>query len=195
MKKPMAPLATPEIDAAVAAVARAAEFGLARKWGGFPSNGLVYAVATLNHVAWAVSPMRLGSHLLDGGSMPEGSGEAALAAGAGLCGHNALAFAAIMRRFGYELRSVQFWWQIPFGERNHVACEVLYDDDWHYFDPNWAAFWEEKGEALPIATIREGAGTVRRDETLLWHLLSDWGDFGFVSDPETRVVIDGSPLY
>jgi hypothetical protein len=125
-----------------------------------------------------------------------------LSAQAGICGHAALTYAAIVRHFGYAVRSVQFYYG-PGGAWNHIADEVSYDGAWHYFDPTFGIYYQDAGEVLSITDARaatEPASLLVQDDSLFWTAVvrqahnTELSDVSFATDPATTVVIDGQPF-
>ena len=129
------------------------------------------------------------------GTLPEPTANGALSAGAGICGHAALTFAAIVKRFGLPVRSVQFY----YGTNNHIAAEVFYDGDWHYFDPTYGAYYGAPDEVLSIDEARsDPSAPFRQNTTLLWWTVGMMAGYTglleFGVDPATRVEIDEQPF-
>jgi hypothetical protein len=124
--------------------------------------------------------------------------EAALAAGSGICGNAALTFAAIVKHFGLEVRSVQFYYAD--GVNNHISAEVRYQGEWHYYDPTWGAYYEQAGRVLSIEEARQHAdprSVLRQNSTLFWRSIQNAAGvapLGAETDPETRVDIDKQPF-
>lgn len=158
----------------------------------YPAGELT-AVSALNYVVGHVSPGVYGYLQVTGGQLPGDHPDEILAAQAGFCGDAALTFAAIVKRLGYEARSVQFYFTTPGGAPDdHIAVEVYYDDSWHYFDPTFGVYWTDlAGNVLSIADVRNGGGIEHRDDASFTNLVEDpWfgdDDVAFETDPATVV--------
>lgn len=132
------------------------------------------------------------------GTQPLPTAESALEFGSGICGNAALTFAAILKRFGLPVRSVQFYYAN--GVDNHIAVEVFYDGGWHYFDPTWAAYYEEGGRVLSIGEARARANPralLNHHSTLFWRWVGTMAGvepLGAETDASTRVDIDKQPF-
>jgi multidrug efflux pump subunit AcrA (membrane-fusion protein) len=125
-----------------------------------------------------------------------------LSAQAGICGHAALTYAAILKHFGYAVRSVQFYYG-PGGAWNHIADEVSYDGAWHYFDPTFGIYYQAAGNVLSITDARaadDPGSLLVQDDSLFWTAVvrqaqnTELSDVSFATDPATAVVIDGQPF-
>src|SRR5919198_546420 len=103
----------------------------------------IVAQAALSYVVGHVSAPAYGYMNKTLGIRPQPTAEGVLTVGAGICGHAALTFAAIVKRFKIPVRSVQFYYAD--GVNNHIADEVFYAGAWHYFDPTWGAVYEDAG--------------------------------------------------
>jgi hypothetical protein len=185
------PVVPGQLARAVVEIRRRVEFAKGWIWGGFPDQSFLVCVAAMNHVVWSVNPFAWASRVANGEPLPSADAESALERQAGLCGHAAITYAAIVSAFELPVRPVQFYWRSSFGDRSHIACEVFYADAWHFFDPTWGVFYEQGGIVLGIESVRAGAAcTLRRDETLLYALIGDsWADLDCLTDPTTRVEV------
>jgi transglutaminase-like putative cysteine protease len=163
-------------------------------------DGKLVAISAMSYVVGHVSTGAYGYLELVGGTLPTSNPESILGTQAGICGNAAIAFAAIVRHFGYSVRAVQFYYSTPDGiPDTHIAAEVFYDGAWHYFDPTFGAFWTGgDGHVLSIDEARSGGGTGHRDLAAFTNVVEDpWfagDDTAFVADPATSVVIDGTPI-
>jgi hypothetical protein len=163
------------------------------------SHGAIVAHAAMSYVVGHVSAPAYGymNGLL--GTRPKATANDVLDKGAGICGHAALTYAAIVKAFGLKVRSVQFYYAD--GVNNHITDEVHYDGAWHYYDPTWGAFYEdESGHVLSITEARghpDPQSLLRKDETLLWGWVWDRAGghpLGLETDPATRVELDRQPF-
>jgi hypothetical protein len=164
------------------------------------AHGKLVAISAMNYVVGHVSTGAYGYLELVGGALPMSSPDSILGTQAGICGNAAIAFAAIVRHFGYLARAVQFYYSTPTGiPDTHIAAEVFYDGAWHYFDPTFGAFWTDGGgHVLSIDDVRAGGGTKHKDLAAYTNVVEDpWfagDDTAFLTDPVTDVVIDGTPI-
>jgi transglutaminase superfamily protein len=169
------------------------------------SIGALTALSAMNYTVGHVSVGAYGYLLMMGLPLPGPAGNptpnSILGLQAGICGHAALTFAAIVKHFGYPVRSVQFWYTYPDGVTpdSHIAAEVFYDGAWHFFDPTFGVFWTDiGGNVESIDDVRTNGGTRVADTASFTNLIEDpaWGGdaSAFVTDPLTRVVIDGQPF-
>ncbi len=114
--------------------------------------------------------------------------------GAGICGSAAWTFAKIVQRFGYQVRSVQFY----NGPDNHIANEVFYDGAWHYFDPTWNEVFAPEGVPLSMDEARANGGEgAMFNQTLVWRMTADYVNIlpmNFVLDTTTQVVYGAQPF-
>jgi Transglutaminase-like superfamily len=199
LKAQIAAVPTP-LSVAVAQVQR--EVGYAEWYpvGAPYSHGRLVAQAAMDYVVGHVSLTAYGYLAVFGGALPGQTPDSVLGKQAGICGHAALAFAAIVKRLGLAARSVQFYFQDPTNNapNSHIAAEVFYDGGWHYFDPTYGLFWTDaNGSVLPIADVRGGSGTEQKDTLAMTNLVQDthYGDAtAFVTDPATVVAIDKQPF-
>jgi hypothetical protein len=129
------------------------------------------------------------------GVRPISTARGVLDAEAGICGHAALTFASIVKRFGLKVRSVQFY----YGDNNHIANEVFYDGEWHYYDPTFGAYYQDGTRVLSIEEARSHpnpSSLLRYNTTLFWYSVASMADltsltdFGMETDPATRVEVD-----
>ena len=164
------------------------------------SHGRLVAQAAMDYVVGHVSLTAYGYLEVFGGQLPGQTPDSVLGSQAGICGHAALAFAAIVKRFDLPVRSVQFYFQDPTNNapNSHIAAEVFYDGGWHYFDPTYGLFWTDaNGSVLPITDVRSGSGTEQKNTLAMTNLVQDthYGDAtAFVTDPATVVAIDKQPF-
>ncbi len=166
------------------------------------SHGQLIAEAAMDYVVGHVSAPAYGYLDTGGGPIPAATPDAVLGDQAGLCGDAALTFAAIVKQFGYDVRSVQFYYG-PNGSWNHIADEVSYDGDWHYFDPTFGVYYEYEGTVLSIGEARTEAYPrllLHQDGTLFWSTVvnqagdTELSDLSFATDPATDVEIDQQPF-
>ena len=176
-------------------VAYAEQYG-----GGVPyAHGRLVAQAAMDYVVEHVSPTVYGYLEIFGGQLPASTPDAVLGSQAGVCGASALAFAAIVKRFGLGARSVQFYYDDPGNiPDNHIAVEVSYDGSWHFFDPTFGVFFTDAPGNVPsITDARAGVGTRQKDELSFTNLVQNtfYGDdTWFMTDPATVVEIDKQPF-
>lgn len=165
------------------------------------SHGRLVSQAAMDYVVGHVSASAYGYLEVFGGGVPAATPDAVLAAQAGICGDSALTFAAIVKRFGFDVRSVQFYytdpppWSTPDG---HIAVEVFYDGGWHFFDPTFGTYWQDANEdVLSITDLRANGGTRVKDAASFTNLAEDhlYGDSTeFETDPATVVTLDQQPF-
>lgn len=163
------------------------------------SHGRLVAQAAMDYVVGHVSLTAYGYLEVFGGQLPGQTPDSVLGAQAGICGHAALAFAAIVKRFDLPVRSVQFYFQDPTNNapNNHIATEVFYDGGWHYFDPTYGLFWTDANGVLPITDVRSGSDTEQKDTLAMTNVVQDthYGDAtAFETDRATVVAIDKQPF-
>jgi Transglutaminase-like superfamily len=165
------------------------------------SHGQLISQAAMDYVVGHVSAPAYG-YMKDNGQSLASTPDAILGAQAGICGHAALTFAAIVKRLGFAVRSVQFYYG-PDGTWNHIADEVAYDDGWHYFDPTFGIYYEQDGGVLSIADARAAtdlASLLQKNMTLFWTTVTlqagatELSDTSFATDPATVVTIDQQPF-
>jgi hypothetical protein len=160
------------------------------------SHGELVALSAMDYVVGHVSTGAYGYLEIYGGSLPDATADAVLDSQAGICGHASLTFAAILEYFGYDVRSVQFYYSTPDGTPDsHIGVGVSYDGAWHYFDPTFGTYWTDaKGNAMSIEEIRNGEGTQHKDDVSFTNVIEDsWfgGDAtAFITDPATTVDLD-----
>jgi hypothetical protein len=163
-------------------------------------DGKLVAISAMNYVVGHVSTGAYGYLELVGGALPTSNPDSILGTQTGICGNAAIAFAAIVRHFGYPVRAVQFYYVTPNGiPDSHIADEVFYDGAWHYLDPTFGAFWADGGgHVLSIDDARGGGGIEHRDLAAFTNVVEDpWfagDDTAFLTDPSTSVVIDGTRI-
>jgi hypothetical protein len=166
------------------------------------SHGRLVAQAAMDYVVGHVSASAYGYLEVTGGALPLPTPDSTLGTQAGICGFAALTFAAIVKHFGYQVRSVQFYYTEPppySTAASHVAVEVYYDGGWHFFDPTFGVLWVDQttGNVQSITEARAGLGTKSKDEATFTNLAEDFffGDgTAFETDPATTVVLDGQPM-
>ena len=153
---------------------------------------MLIAYAAMTYVNGHVSAPAYGF-----GIHPEATADSVLRYGAGICGHAALTYAAIVKRFGVPVRSVQFYYANGGG---HIAVEAFYEGDWHFFDPTWGAYYADT-DVLSITEIRarqDASSLLHENGTLFWHVVQDFSggttDLPLELDPVTRVEIDKQPF-
>jgi hypothetical protein len=162
------------------------------------SDGQLVGLSAMNYVLGHVSVGAYGYlELFGGAQLPTSKPDSILGTQAGICGHAALTFAAIVQHFGYSVRSVQFFYTTPDGTPDsHIADEVYYDGRWHFLDPTFGVYWTDgNGNALAITDARASGGTEHKDDVSFTNLIEDpWyagDDTAFETDPATTVVLDG----
>jgi len=164
------------------------------------SDGQLVSLSAMNYVVGHVSTGAYGYLEVFGGTLPTARPDSILGTQAGICGHAALSFAAIVRHFGYAVRSVQFYYSTPEGTPDsHIADEVFYDGAWHFFDPTFGVFWTDpSGQVMSITDVRANGGTEHKDHASFTNLIEDpWfagNDTAFETDPATEVVLDEQPF-
>jgi hypothetical protein len=164
------------------------------------SDGRLVALSAMNYVVGHVSTGAYGYLEVFGGALPTSNSDSILEAQAGICGHAALTFAAILKHFGYSVRSVQFYYTTPDASPDsHIADEVFYDGAWHFFDPTFGLYWTAPdGGVLTITEARAGGGSRHKDDVSFTNLIEDpWfagDDTAFETDPATTVDIDAQPF-
>jgi hypothetical protein len=147
------------------------------------------SLATMNYVVGHVTAPAYGyRHELASIALPWDA-ESALFMQAGLCGTAAWTFAVIVKQFGVQVRSAEFYFSS--GIDNHIAAETYYDGDWHYFDPTWGLTFSNGSDVLSLTEAREGQPhSIRYDQNLLWYLTAPTsliGEIPLLTDPSTRV--------
>lgn len=163
------------------------------------SREALIAHAAMSYVVGHVSAPAYGwMNEIDGsGLMP--TANAVLAAGAGVCGHAALTFAAIVKRFGLEVRSVQFYYDTS----SHIANEVYYDGAWHFYDPTYGAYYTDDDHVLSMEDARshpDPKSLLKFNRALLWYEVAVLAGFESSTDleatldPETLVEYDKQPF-
>jgi transglutaminase superfamily protein len=172
--------------------------------------GEIVSLAVTNYVAENVSFLTRGYFIAHGwpvsGEDTPANTNVILDTHVGECGQHAIAFATLMRHFGYPVRSVQFWYDDPPGSPNgHIADEVYYDGSWHYFDSSLDLYWTDTpdGNVLSISNMRANGG-VQHMGVLLFDTMLDYDDPGaiahsnditwFETDPTTNVVLGAVPM-
>lgn len=166
------------------------------------SDGRLISQAAMDYVVGHVTVSAYGYLQLYGLPLPSSDPNSILSVEAGICGHAAATFAAIVKHFGYPVRSAQFWYTQPNGPAGpaapstHIADEVYYDGGWHFFDPTFGVYWTDAdGNVLDITTVRASGGTQVKDEASFTNLEENYyfGDAtAFETDPATTVVLDGT---
>lgn len=197
---------TPTLDGAVTAVQQQTAYNelVLRENNVSFSHGAIVALTALSYVAGHVSAPSYGySNEIANTDRPDASADSILSHGAGICGHAAIAYAAIVERLGFHVRSVQFY----YGKNNsqgHIADEVFYHDAWHYFDPTFGAYYQVGNSYRSISWVRHhpkrAALSLHYDDTLVWYqialkahigALTDWG---METNPATIVALDQQPF-
>jgi hypothetical protein len=160
-------------------------------------RGQLIAHAAMQYVVGHVSAPAYGYRNVFGGELPQFTAASVLETQAGICGHAALTFAAIVKRFRLPVRSVQFWY--PNGD-GHIAAEVYYEGGWHYFDPTFGAYYRDGNEILSIEAARtrpDGRSLLEYDTTQFWYRTASIAGVEYLSaetEPSTRVEIDKQPF-
>jgi transglutaminase-like putative cysteine protease len=162
--------------------------------------GRLVAEAAMNYTVGHVSTGDFGYLELTGGTLPAPQDVLSiLDTQAGICGQAAHVFTALVKQFGFPVRSVVFSYTDPGGAPDsHEAAEVYYDGGWHYFDPTFGQFWTDaSGNVQSIADARASAGTRYKDAASFTNLVEDpWyaGDnTAFETDPVTVVAVGQDP--
>lgn len=104
----------------------------------------------MTYVAGHVSVPLYGWWVQMQGMTIQATPDAVLGSGAGICGHAALAYAAIVKRFGLQVRSVQFY----NGPNGHIGVEVWYAGAWHFYDPTYGAVYKDGPRVLSMTEAR-----------------------------------------
>ena len=158
--------------------------------------GQFVAQAAMDYTVGHVSTAAYGYLELVGAPLPPYAEDvnAILAGEAGICGHAARVYAAIVASFGFPVRSVDFSYVDPDGQLDgHVAVEVSYSGGWHFFDPTFGQFWaDSNGDVLSIADVRAGLGTKQKDAASMTNIVEDaWlgDDTWFETDSSTSVEV------
>lgn len=160
-------------------------------------RGQLIAHAAMQYVVGHVSAPAYGYRNVFGGELPQFTAASVLETQAGICGHAALTFAAIVKQFGLPVRSVQLWY--PNGD-GHIAAEVYYDGGWHYFDPTFGAYYRDGKEILSIDAARtrpDGKSLLEHDTTLFWYRTASIAGveyLGAETDQTTRVEYGKQPF-
>jgi Transglutaminase-like superfamily len=163
------------------------------------ADGQLVALSAMNYVVGHVSTGAYGYLQSVGATLPFSNPGSVLTMQAGICGHATLTFAAVVRHFGYSVRSVRFYYSTPSGPDSHIAVEVLYGGGWHFFDPTFGLYWTDaNGTALAITEVRAGKGEERKDVAIFTNVVEDlwWAgdDTAFETAPATTVVLGGQPF-
>ncbi len=162
-----------------------------------PSREALVAHAAMSYVVGHVTAPGYGYMNVIAGTRPTPTPNGVLEVGSGICGHAALTFAAIVKRFGLPVRSVQLWYENGSG---HIAAEVFYDGAWHYYDPTFGAYYSVGGRVLSIGEARahpEGRSLLRHDATLFWYRVALLAGVDYLAgepNAATRVEIDQQPF-
>lgn len=156
--------------------------------------GQLVAQAAMDYTVGHVSTGAFGYLELVKGPLPGYQPNRILGLQAGICGQAAWVFAAIVRQFGFHVRSVTFSYLDPNGSPDgHTAAEVSYGGSWHFFDPTYGQFWRDaSGNVLSISQIRAGLGTRVKDLASFTNLVEDASlgdDTWFVTQPSTETQI------
>lgn len=69
----------------------------------------------------------------------------------GLCGRFSILAVAMLTTQHVPSRVIAMC-----GEKGHVAFEVYYDEDWHYYDPTFSAYWINNGDVLSFEELQTG---------------------------------------
>ena len=195
LRKQLASIPTP-FAVALEQVRR--EVAWAQHYGSAYSYGRLVAQAALDYVSGHVSASAYGYLLFDGDPLPGPAGnptpDSILGLQAGICGHDSIVFAAIVKRFGLPVRSVQFY---ETNGGNHIGVEVYYDGGWHYFDPLYDLAWTDAGgDVLSMADARApGADPIPLRNALVFANFALGYDVGFELDPATTVVYGGQAFH
>ena len=65
----------------------------------------------------------------------------------GSCGIRSYIMMEIMFYLNIPAREIQFW-HIDGNPFSHVACEIYYNDSWHYFDPTWGLYFRDLNDNI-----------------------------------------------
>jgi len=71
---------------------------------------------------------------------------------AGYCGSKVYAMMEILNFLEIDTREIQFW-HINNEPYSHVAIEVYYSNNWHYYDPTWGMFFRKETNVLSLEEI------------------------------------------
>ena len=193
--------AIPEpLSEAVSVVRREVAWSGAQPFSGAEMTALAAVDYTVGHVSAGVYWYQSDRGL----TLPDWEPDVILRQESGICGQSAAVFVGIMQRLGYQVRSVQFFYNNPDGTPGqHIAVEVYYDSGWHFFDPTYAAYWSDasSGNVLPISDIRAGAGAMHKDVMTFTNIVGDAdsgvanNDIWFETDPATQVVLGAVSWY
>ena len=159
------------------------------------SHDYYAATAVMNYVQSRVSPLNY-SMLIRAGEQPPQNPDECLVRGAGICGSQVAVFLALAERIGLQARSVEFYLQgeTPDENSSHIAVEVFYDEDWHFFDVTWGTVFRKpdaaRDDVLSITEILAADSPrdlAESNETDLW--FQQWIEAGL--DP--LVYVDWKP--
>jgi Transglutaminase-like superfamily len=165
------------------------------------SRAQLIAEAALDYVAGHVSDTAYGYLELSHARLPSALANQALSTQAGICTGAAVTFATIVHHFGLTVRSVNFYYDDPAPENTpdgHVAVEVRYGGDWHFFDPTYGQFWtDSSGNVLSLSDVRAGKGTEQKNVAAFTNVFEDavyGNDAWFITDPTTRIAYYATKL-
>lgn len=160
-------------------------------------KGEIVSLEAMNYVADNHVNLFMRAYLLNHGGLPSlATANDILTAQAGLCGNAEIAFEALVRHFGFDVRRVNFYYDDPASVPDgHTAAEVYYDGAWHFFDPTFSIYWRGAGGGvLDINTVRASGGTEHKNNDLLFNVienerdpLGDGDDSWFETAPGTLV--------
>jgi TolA-binding protein len=163
------------------------------------SHGEIVSLAVMNYVADNHVSLFMRAYLQAFGAWENPTtANSILAVQAGLCGNAAIVFEALVRHFGYQVRSVELYYDDPPGSPNgHSSAEVYYDGAWHFLDPTFGLYYTDAttGNILDLTTTRADGGVEHKNDALLFNVIENPRDAGgdndswFVTDPSTVVEI------
>lgn len=165
--------------------------------------GEIVSLAAMDYVTDNHVNLFMRSYLLEHGGLPSlTTPNGIFTAQAGLCGNAEIAFEALVRHFGFNVRRANFYYSDP-GPDGHTAAEVYYGGAWHFFDPTFGLYWRgaagTDGNVLDITTVRTSGGIEHKNDALLFNVIEDKRDAGgggvsdtwFETDPTTVVQLLG----
>jgi hypothetical protein len=154
------------------------------------------ALSALNYIQSRISPYRY--HELPV-TERQADPEQALAAQAGICGHQVNAFLEIGRRLGLVTRPIEIYFRSARGRESHVGAEVFWEAEWRYFDVTWGSFFREpEGEPSAVLSFAEVAARPDRGRLAITnsanlvfqaYLHAGLEPFAYIGDSGNRIVI------
>lgn len=89
----------------------------------------------------------------------------------GSCGTRTYILMDILKNLRIPAREIQFW-HIDGNPVSHIACEVYYNDSWHYFDPSWCLYF--RGEDSEILSFHQIVSLPKTEAYS--YLVMDWAN-------------------